>query len=103
MGVLFIVCSSLLVVVDGNDGGDGSYAKGYDQSHKGDAQPLRASSSIVKVAVSNPHSDVVRYSHGCYLLYSWGLSLSLCVFIIAFRELFVKSFFTILHTFFSTA
>ena len=38
--------------------------------------------------------------HGCYLLCSWRLSLSLCVFIIAFRELFVKSFFTILHTFF---
>jgi hypothetical protein len=31
--------------------------------------------------------------HSRYLLYSWGLSLSLCVFIIAFREWFVNSFF----------
>jgi len=48
-------------------------------------------------------SDGHGVLHSVYLLYSWGLSLSLCVFIIALRELFVKLFFTILHTFFSTA
>jgi len=55
------------------------------------------------VQQSDQFSDGHGVLHSVYLLYSWVVSLSLCVFIITLQELFVKLFFIILHTFFSTA